>query len=145
MSAAAKRKELPEGPRMEARFKRLDSADDDQQQRRSDGRYGVDLDVSLGSDHNFYAGLAENLSGGGIFVATHMLRPVGSVIELSIHLPDSSAPVKGMGEVRWIREYNESSELPPGMGIRFTHLEAGSLTAIERFLAKRDPLFFDDD
>lgn len=114
-------------------------------QRREHPRFSVDLEVGLGSDHNFYAGFAENLSAGGIFVATHMLKPEGEIIELTIHLPDSLQAVRGRGEVRWIREYNERSNVPPGMGIRFLELEAGCLEAIETFLRQRDPLFFDDE
>lgn len=114
-------------------------------QRRTAPRCSVELDVSLGSEHNFYAGLAENLSVGGIFVATHMLKPVGECIELSIHLPDRDKPVCGVGEVRWVREYNERSDVPPGMGIRFIELEGEGYQAIERFLARREPLFYDED
>lgn len=113
--------------------------------RRAHTRFAVDLDVSIGSDHNFYAGFAENLSCGGIFVATHLIKPVGSTIELSIHLPNAEATVRGIGQVRWIREFNESSNVPPGMGIRFIELEPGSEHAIVSFLCERDPLFFDDD
>jgi uncharacterized protein (TIGR02266 family) len=130
--------------RTEAVFTRLD-AQADAQGRREHPRHSVDLDVSIGSDHNFYGGFAENLSAGGIFVATHMIQPVGEVIEFSIHLPGLPDPVRGRGEVRWIREYNERSNVPPGMGIRFVDLEPGSREAIERFLRHRDPLFFDDE
>ncbi len=114
-------------------------------QRREHPRFGVDLEVNLGSDHNFYAGFAENISAGGIFVATHKLRPEGETIELTIRLPFAAQPVRGRGEVRWIREYNELSNTPPGMGIRFVELEPGSLEAIQSFLRQRDPLFFDDE
>jgi hypothetical protein len=41
--------------------------------RREHSRFHVDLDVTVGSDHNFYAGFAENLSAGGVFIATHKL------------------------------------------------------------------------
>jgi uncharacterized protein (TIGR02266 family) len=101
--------------------------------------------VSLGSDHNFYAGFAENLSGGGVFVATHALKPAGEIVELSITLPDSNAVITARGEVRWIREYNEASNVPPGMGIKFTQLGEGAEDAINAFLARREPMFFDDD
>ncbi len=114
-------------------------------QRRASPRYAVELDVSLGSDHNFYAGFVENMSSGGVFVATHMIKPVGERLELAIHLPDSDAVVRGIGEVRWVREYSEQSNVPPGMGVRFAELEPGSLEAIEAFLAQREPLFFDDE
>jgi len=113
--------------------------------RRAHSRYAVDIDVTLASEHNFYAGFAENLSAGGIFIATHLVKPVGSKIEISICLPGIAGSVQGVGEVRWIREYNESSNVSPGMGIRFVELAPGSLQAIENFIARRDPMFFDDE
>ncbi len=115
------------------------------ERRREHPRFGVELDVSLGSDHNFYAGFAENLSAGGVFVATHLLKPVGEIIELSIHIPESELMIQGTGEVRWIREYNEASDVPPGMGVKFLELEPGAEEAIQYFLSHRDPMFFDDD
>jgi uncharacterized protein (TIGR02266 family) len=113
--------------------------------RRQHSRYRVELDVSLGSDHNFYVGFVENMSAGGVFIATHMLRAVGEVFDLAIHIPSSDAMISGSGEVRWVREYSERSNVPPGMGVRFIHLEPGSLEAIEQYLARREPIFFDED
>ena len=112
--------------------------------RRQFERHKVDLDVSLGSDHNFYSGFAENLSGGGVFIATHLLRPVGEQIEVCIHLPDGSE-IRGIGEVRWVRVFNPDSDQPPGIGVRFSELEEGCSAAIEAFLRERDPMFFDDE
>src|SRR5262245_6073459 len=83
--------------------------------RREFVRHKVDLDVSLGSDHNFYSGFAENLSAGGVFIATHLLRPVGENVEVCIHLPDGSE-IRGSGEVRWVRVFNADSDTPPGIG-----------------------------
>lgn len=115
------------------------------QRRRHFARYKVELDVSLGSDHNFYVGFVENISAGGVFIATHMLKSVGEVLDISIHLPNSSGTVTGTGEVRWIREYSERSNVPPGMGVRFLTLEPGAQEAIEQFLAHREPIFYDED
>jgi uncharacterized protein (TIGR02266 family) len=112
--------------------------------RREHSRFHVDLDVTVGSDHNFYAGFAENLSSGGVFSATHKLKPVGSKIELTINLPDG-VQLHAEGEVRWIRVYNELSDTPPGMGVKFTELAGASVAVIESFLQHRDPLFFDDE
>ncbi len=113
--------------------------------RRKYARYKVELDVSLRSDHNFYVGFVENMSAGGVFVATHMLRSVGEIFEIAIHLPNDDKVISGTGEVRWVREYSERSNVPPGMGVRFIHLEPGSVEAIEQFLARREPIFFDED
>jgi uncharacterized protein (TIGR02266 family) len=112
--------------------------------RREHQRFAVDLDVSLGSDHNFYAGFAENLSAGGVFVATHQIRPVGESVEVTVHLPDGTE-IRAVGEVRWVRVFNADSDLPPGVGLRFRQLDEAANGAIERFLRQREPLFFDDD
>lgn len=119
-------------------------AEADSGHRREHSRFSVDLDVTIGSDHNFYAGFAENLSAGGVFIATHKLKPVGSMIELTINLPDA-AQFRVVGEVRWIRVFNEQSDTPPGMGVKFENLEASAVEAIQAFLSRRDPLFFDDE
>jgi uncharacterized protein (TIGR02266 family) len=111
---------------------------------REHSRFTVDLDVTVGSDHNFYAGFAENLSAGGVFIATHKLKPVGSQIDLSINLPDA-VTLRALGEVRWIRVFNEHSDTPPGMGVRFLEIDEASVAAIGVFLSRRDPLFFDDE
>lgn len=116
----------------------------DPEHRREHSRFHVDLDVTVGSDHNFYAGFAENLSAGGVFIATHKLKPVGSKIELTINLPDS-IQVHAEGEVRWIRVFNEHSDTPPGMGVKFHGLAPAAVALIQGFLSRRDPLFFDDE
>jgi len=120
------------------------SAEAQAAQRREHARFGVDLDVSLGSEHNFYSGFAENLSVGGVFVATHQLRPVGEKVEVCIHLPDGTE-VRAVGEVRWVRTFNVESDMPPGLGLRFLTLDKVSNAAIERFLKEREPLFYDDE
>jgi uncharacterized protein (TIGR02266 family) len=112
--------------------------------RREHSRFHVDLEVTVGSDHNFYAGFAENLSAGGVFVATHQLKPVGSKVELTVTLPDG-VQLRAAGEVRWIRVFNELSDTPPGMGVRFTNLGDAAVSLIQSFLERRDPLFFDDE
>lgn len=116
----------------------------DASHRREHSRFSVDLDVTVGSDHNFYAGFAENLSAGGVFIATHKLKPVGSTIELTINLPDG-VQIRANGLVRWIRVFNERSDTPPGMGVRFNDLAAASVALIQKFLSRREPLFFDDE
>ena len=128
-------------PRDEATFKQHAPSPDN---RRKSVRYGVELDVTLASDHNFYGGFAENLSVGGVFIATHTKKPVGELMEFSITLPGVDEPIRGLGEVRWVREYSERSNVPPGLGLRFVRLSRGAPELIERFLRGREPLFYDE-
>ncbi len=110
--------------------------------RRRFARANIQLDVSLYSDSNFYAGFTENLSVGGVFVATHNRRNVGDPVDVTITFPNE-AKVIAHGVVRWLREYNAVSDTPPGMGIQF--LTVDDEAAIEQFLAAREPLFHDHD
>ncbi len=123
---------------------RVDSLAPDAARREHD-RFTVELEVNVLSENNLYAGLAENLSAGGVFVATHKPQKVGAKIELSLRMPDSEEEFPIVGEVRWVRLYNEHSDTSPGFGVRFVSLPAGAAAAIERFLRQREPLFFDDE
>src|SRR5690349_11115291 len=113
--------------------------------RRRDPRFGVELDVTLESDHNFYAGFIENLSVSGVFVATHTKRKIGELVEFSIRLSADEEPITGVGEVRWIRQYSETSDTPPGVGLKFQKLAEGARKRIDACLTNREPLFFDDE
>jgi uncharacterized protein (TIGR02266 family) len=110
---------------------------------RAHERRAVELEVDFGSDSNFYVGFAENLSGGGVFVATYVLRPIGTKLHLSIRLAGDAELLHVRGEVRWTREAR-SGDLWPGMGVRFDALSAEDEERIRGFLGRRDPLFFDE-
>lgn len=112
---------------------------------RDHSRYRVELNVSLRSAHNFYQGLAENLSVGGLFIATHTPRPPGELVEFTVSLPDGGESITGTGQVRWVREYHENSDTAPGMGLRFVSISEEAIQRIQRFLDQRDPLFFEED
>ena len=131
-------------PRANSATQRIESRAPESMRRQHE-RFSVELEVNVNCEHNFYAGLAENLSAGGVFIATHRRQQVGSKLEVSLKLPDSEEAFTLVGEVRWVRVYNESSDTPPGLGIRFTELPAGATAAINRFLGQREPLFFDDE
>jgi uncharacterized protein (TIGR02266 family) len=112
---------------------------------RTEARYGVDCTVTVNSDNNFYAGFVRNLSEGGIFIATHIVHPVGTKFDLSIHLHDGEeGVVRGIGEVRWIRAADADSAMPAGLGIRFISLEGDGSERVERFLNQRDPMEVSD-
>jgi len=110
---------------------------------RAHRRLVLELEVSLQSDSNFYIGLTENLSDGGIFVATHLVQPIGTVVSLTLRLPNKRAPVVTAGRVRWVREFAESLEAPPGMGISFEALSEEDARSIHEFIEARTPMFFD--
>jgi uncharacterized protein (TIGR02266 family) len=109
--------------------------------RRRNPRHALEIELEFTEDTHFYAGITQDLSEGGVFVATYRVLPVGTHLWLSFDLPDG-ARVRARGEVRWIREEHEGS-LRPGMGVAFLELEAEALVAITKFCGARAPLYFE--
>ncbi len=113
--------------------------------RRVFERLPLEVEVSLESDHNFYTGFSANISEGGIFIATHLVRPPGATLEIAFTLPGDDTPITAVAEVRWHRELNERSDTPPGLGMRFVKVAERDLTRIQAFIEKgREPLFYED-
>jgi uncharacterized protein (TIGR02266 family) len=111
---------------------------------RTSPRFNIALEVGIFSESNLYVGFTENMSAAGIFVATHVLRPIGTSIEVNVLFPGRAEPVRLHGEVRWLREFVPGSDQWPGMGIRFDGLSPAEDALMREFLRKRDPIFFDE-
>ncbi len=112
--------------------------------RRAAERYAVDFDVTLQSQSNFYTGSAENLSVGGVFVVTDLVRPIGDLVDLVIHLPNRPEAVHAVGQVRWARKPQQEEGKPPGLGVQFFGLNERGANTIRDFLSSRAPLVHDE-
>src|SRR5262250_1134833 len=112
---------------------------------RASERYDLEIKVDLESEHNFYTGLTQNISAGGLFIATHHLRRIGDRITLKFQLPGSEQPIAVETEVRWIRENTSLQRVDgaTGMGVRFINLSPEAASAIQKFLQNRDSLYYD--
>jgi uncharacterized protein (TIGR02266 family) len=111
--------------------------------RRSVQRFSINTEIGFQSDSNFYTGFTEDVSQGGLFIATYDCRPIGARLCVNFTLPDGEL-VSTEGIVRWVREYNRATpNTSPGMGVQFTALAESDRTAIDRFLTRRDPLFYE--
>lgn len=100
--------------------------------------------VHLSSESNFYTGFMNDISEGGLFVATHNIMERGSVVDLEFSLPDNKTIIHVQGEVRWIREYYPGNDGHPGMGFSFLDLKEEDRLRIEQFVKVRDTIFFEE-
>jgi uncharacterized protein (TIGR02266 family) len=113
-------------------------------QMRRAARANAYLCIDLCSEHNFWTGLTMNLSEGGVFVATHVILPPGSLVGLHLELPNHPRRIMTLGEVKWSRAYTGDDDVPPGLGIQFIGLDNDSLSAIRKFVKTiREPLLFE--
>jgi uncharacterized protein (TIGR02266 family) len=116
------------------------------QDRRLAPRYAVAVEVSLESEHNFFTGLTQDLSSGGLFVATTSRPALGERVQLRMTLPTSPTPLDVLTVVRWVRTRDVPGEGgKAGVGLSFVELSPQAREAIEAFLAQRESLFVDVD
>jgi len=105
-----------------------------------------ELEVDQQSEHNFYTGFTDNISEGGLFIATDQKIDLGVEISFQLSLPTLSAPVAQRGVVRWVRYASEPSEgSPNGVGVQFVELTPQVKAAVEAFIKGRESIFYDED
>lgn len=113
-------------------------------ERRRVPRVPLQTEITFEGQSNFYTGLTQDISTGGLFVCTERLLPAGTKIDLLFCLP-AGTRIEVKGEVRWVREKPASTaESPAGMGIQFENLRSDDLLAIRGFVENRAPLFYDE-
>ena len=114
-------------------------------EHRKSPRVALEVEVGFDTHTNFYLGFGENVSEGGLFVATFCLLPIGTSVALTFTLPDET-PLHVNAVVRWLRDPHdlEMRDMPPGMGLEFVGLGQSELDRIHAYVAARDPMFFPD-
>jgi uncharacterized protein (TIGR02266 family) len=105
-------------------------------ERRRFARVDARLKVKFVFAEGFFELRTEDLSLGGMFIATDHLVPVGEKVRLVLQVPGEQPPVKAVAEV--VRVVEESTPgLPAGLGVRFLELTKEGLACIQRFLGKQ--------
>ncbi|MFH1132696.1 MAG: PilZ domain-containing protein [Pseudomonadota bacterium] len=114
--------------------------------RRGDQRFPLRVRISyVGEERSSYGGIAENVSSGGLFVATLLPAQLGDFVELSFPVPGLNKECSVACRVRWIRAPDpKQPELAPGVGLEFHRLGPEARAAIELFIQHRDPSLLDD-
>jgi len=106
-------------------------------------RVPLEVSVGLQGDNNFFTGYTEDISDGGVFVATYDPLPIGTAVGLVLVLPHGRR-VTASGDVAWIRApWDVYGDLAPGMGIGLHGLPEADRRAILAFVAERPPFFYD--
>lgn len=114
-------------------------------QRQKTQALETEIELDVYSEHNFYTGFSANISdGGGLFVATYKPQAVGDRLRVRFKLPGIEEPIEAKVEVQWIRGPEAGDSGPPGFGGQFVELSDEAKANVERFLANREPLFYED-
>ena len=111
--------------------------------QRQNQRLRMEAKITLRSQTNFFMGFSENISEGGIFIATECPPAVGDIVEVDIPMVDGSTTITIKGIVRWYRMMADGE--PSGCGVQFTDLPPGADKHLENMISllQKEPLFID--
>ena len=118
----------------------------DESERRVFRRKEFEVAVDLFSDNTFFTGFTENVSEGGLFIATGAPLDIGDELEIRLTMM-GDAPRSHRVVVRWIRPAAGLGGLPAGMGVQFVDLTERERIRLQQFVDSgvKDTLFVDLD
>lgn len=97
-----------------------------------------DMMVRYGHRGQCYFGSCQDLSPGGLFIATRTPAPSGAEVLLKFKLPGHERTLQARGKVvRVHKARKRSAGVSPGMHIRFTKIGTRTEEEIKRFLVPR--------
>jgi len=110
--------------------------------QRASQRCTLQVQVSGVCENNFFMGFSENISEGGVFIATMCPPAVGETIDLSLAVGHEQALLV-KGEVRWHR--TDDGGAPTGCGVKFFPLSPEQEALIAHAISQsgKAPLFYD--
>jgi uncharacterized protein (TIGR02266 family) len=94
------------------------------------------IPVAYKSVGTFLSDWATNISRGGLFINSRKPLPVGTPVTILIQLPGARFPCELAGRVTRVIEFDNRSNLVPGMGIEFTRVDEEKRREIDRFVER---------
>ena len=115
--------------------------DEEEENRRKSLRLALHANVTMRSETNFFSAMTENISDGGVFVATLSPPDIGEKVKLQISVEGEGGIVVS-GIVRWLRTSEDGYS---GCGIQFENLSPEGKKAVDTLVEsiQRDPLLAD--
>ena len=99
----------------------------------------IHANVTAESQDNFFSGIAENISQGGVFVSSFSPPPVGEPVRLKLSV-DGAGELVISGRVRWLRTEEDGTET--GCGVQFEGMPAAQRERLMSLVStlRREPL-----
>lgn len=94
------------------------------------------LNCTFSSEAALYLSYMPFLKGGGLFIRSTQMYPLGQQVSLSVVLLNEQEPFLVNGKVVWITPKGTQGNKPPGIGVQFLGDDSRYLTnKIETYLA----------
>ena len=103
-------------------------------ERRRAPRMPLVVRVAYTTVDEVFTDLTENFNEGGMFIQTAKKHAPGTPVRMEFTLPGSSERVRVGGKVVWVRDDSPGADGPPGIGVQFDTLPAGTKDQINRII-----------
>ena len=102
--------------------------------KRRATRLHHEIPVAYRSVGSFLSDWATNISHGGLFINTRKPLAVGTPVKILVQLPGTKFHYELAGRVTRITEFDNKSNMVPGMGIEFTEVDTAKKQEIADFV-----------
>ena len=99
--------------------------------------FAREVEIRFEEFGEFVTEYSRDLSLTGMFLHTSQPHPPGSSFQFEFQVEGGQPLIRGVGEVVWIRDLDQSKDEPPGMGIRFITLDTNGQKLV-RWLIERN-------
>ena len=104
--------------------------------KRRAARLHHQIPVAYRSVGSFLSDWATNISHGGLFINTRNPLPVGTAVRILVQIPGTSFPYQLGGRVTRVSDYDNKTNMVPGMGVEFTELDEPMRREIAAFVQR---------
>jgi type IV pilus assembly protein PilZ len=105
--------------------------------KRADERYQVSIPVDCSTLHMFISNHVNNISRGGLFLASDTPLPLNAEVSLVLRLPTAGTSIHATGRVAWNYDVRKgTSRIVPGSGIRFVEMGPADRATLEAYLER---------
>ncbi len=108
-------------------------------EKRHSPRIAATFKVEYESFDKFLLEYSEDISQGGIFLASELVLPLGTVVRLILHLPQARESVQVIGQVVHHRTAADAARMKKktGMGVEFLDIDSAALRRVREFVDAR--------
>ena len=108
-------------------------------------RARLELSVHAGSRHGFYQGFGDELSAAGIFVATHITKPVGETLDFRSAFRTLAIRSRVCARSAGCASTRNRATSIPAWAYASWSSRPGPRSEFRKFLEQEEALFFDED
>ncbi len=113
---------------------------------RANDRHAFDIRVGVATDHKLFVGLTQNISAGGLFIATEAPLTRGEKVQVRFSVPGSNYVFDKQATVCWTKPLDADmgdGRTHAGAGVRFDNLTEEEQKILNAFLQVHDAIFFE--